>query len=143
MTGVARPWRSMVPAHRDPPRGVRSTLHPQVKEGAVIDMVRDYAAIGVGTAQATTTRAVVVGRAGVDRLTSLGRSDTVALPAPVGSLSPREAVGRGREAVSGILSGDVDSLIGRLGLAKKSELHAVRQQIHRLERRLGEVRGER
>jgi polyhydroxyalkanoate synthesis regulator phasin len=52
-------------------------------------------------------------------------------------------VTRGREAVTGLLGGDVDSLIGRLGLVKKSELHAVRQQIHRLERRVGEVRGER
>ncbi len=109
----------------------------------MIDMVRDYAAISVGTAQATTTRAVGVGRAGVDRLTSVGRSDTAALRGPMGSLSPRAAVDRGREAVSGVLGGDVDGVIGRLGLAKKSELHAVRQQIHRLERRLGEVRGER
>jgi hypothetical protein len=34
-------------------------------------------------------------------------------------------------------------MINRLGLVKKSELQAVRLQLHRLERRLGEVRGER
>lgn len=109
----------------------------------MIDIVRDYAAIGVGTVQATTTRAVGVGRAGVDRLTGLGHVDTRLVPPSRESLSPRAAVTRGRDAVTGLLGGDVDSLIGRLGLVKKSELHAVRQQIHRLERRVGEVRGER
>lgn len=108
----------------------------------MIDIVRDYAAIGVGTVQATTTRAVNVGRAGVDGLIGLGHMEAGLRPARE-VLSPRVAVTRGRDAVSGVLGGDVDSLIGRLGLAKKSELHAVRQQIHRLERRLGEVRGER
>jgi hypothetical protein len=108
----------------------------------VIDIVRDYAAIGVGTVQATTTRAVNVGRAGVDGIVGLGHIDAGLRPTRE-ALSPRSAIARGREAVSGVFGGDVDSLIGRLGLAKKSELHAVRQQIHRLERRLGEVRGER
>lgn len=108
----------------------------------MIDIVRDYAAIGVGTVQATTTRAVSVGRAGVDGIIGIGHVDTGLRPTRE-SLSPRSAMNRGRDALSGVLSGDVDTLIGRLGLAKKSELHAVRQQIHRLERRLGEVRGER
>ena len=115
---------------------------PQVEGGAVIDIVRDYAAIGVGTVQATTTRAVNVGRSSVEGLMELGHVDAGLRPTRE-SLSPRSAMNRGRDAVSGVLGGDVDSLIGRLGLAKKSELHAVRQQIHRLERRLGEVRGER
>ena len=34
-------------------------------------------------------------------------------------------------------------MISRLGLVKASELNAVRHQLLRLERRLGEVRGER
>ena len=110
----------------------------------MIDIVRDYASIGMGTAQATTSRVVGVGRAGVARVAAFGPLDPASLGRSLESrLTAREAVGRGRGAVGGLLGADVDGVVNRLGLAKKSELHAVRQQLQRLERRLGEVRGER
>lgn len=110
----------------------------------MIDIVRDYASIGMGTAQATTSRIVGFGRGGVARVSALGLLE----PAGLGRrleprITARDAVERGRGAVGGLLGADVDGVVNRLGLAKKSELHAVRQQLQRLERRLGEVRGDR
>jgi hypothetical protein len=107
----------------------------------VIDIVRDYLAIGMGSAQAVTAEVAGAGRAGVSRLSAL-----VDLPEPSASLvaaDPRVVLGRGRDALVGLRTTDLDALASRLGLAKKSEVHAVRQQLHRLERRLSEVRRER
>jgi hypothetical protein len=107
----------------------------------VIDIVRDYLAIGMGSAQAVTTEVAGAGRAGVTRLSAI-----VELPDPGLSLAvadPRTVLGWGRAAVGGLRSTDLDALASRLGLAKKSEVHAVRQQLHRLERRLSDVRRER
>jgi polyhydroxyalkanoate synthesis regulator phasin len=109
----------------------------------VIDIVRDYAAIGMGTAQAATTRVAGVGRDAVGAVIGLAQVDPAALPLANVSVDPRGVASHGREAVRGLLAGDVDGVINRLGLVKKSELHAVRAQLHRLERRLGDVRGER
>jgi hypothetical protein len=108
----------------------------------VIDIVKDYTAIGMGTAQAATARVVAVGRGAADGVASIVRVDPHAVGAPLAQV-PRAVAGHGRDVARGLLSGDVDGVINRLGLAKKSELHAVRLQLHRLERRLGDVRGER
>ena len=108
----------------------------------MIDIVRDYAAIGVGSVQAASARAVGAGRAGAERVGALG-VDARALGSRPEALTPGAALSRSREILGSLVGGDVDSLIGRLGLVKRSELNAVRQQMHRLERRLGEVRGER
>jgi len=106
----------------------------------VIDIVRDYLAIGMGSAQGATAEVAGVGRAGVSRLSAL-----VDLPEPRVSLvaDPRVLLGWGRDMFAGMRTTDLDALASRLGLAKKSEVHAVRQQLHRLERRLSEVRRER
>jgi hypothetical protein len=106
----------------------------------VIDIVKDYAAIGAGTAQATVSRAIGVGRAGAGQVAWLTQGD---FGASVATFDPRALVGHGQAWASGLVRSDLDELVGRLGLVKKSELNAVRQQLHRLERRLGEVRGER
>jgi hypothetical protein len=98
----------------------------------------------MGSAQATTSRIVGIGRSGVARVAALRPLEPATLGLTQESrMTAREAVERGRGAVGGLLGGDVDAVVNRLGLAKKSELHAVRQQLQRLERRLGEVRGER
>lgn len=107
----------------------------------MIDIVRDYASIGIGTAQATTARTVGTGRAGVARIGSLAQVDRAALGSALAGLVPAAAIGRARE--TGALGIDVDQVISRLGLVKTSELNAVRHQLQRIERRLGEVRGER
>ena len=107
----------------------------------MIDIVRDYAAIGVGTAQASTSRAVGDVRAGAARLGTLAHPDLESLTGLVAGIPPLTALGRAREA--GQIGLDVDQVISRLGLVKASELNAVRHQLLRLERRLGEVRGER
>jgi hypothetical protein len=108
----------------------------------VIDIVRDYSAIGMGTAQAATGRVLGVGRAAVAGVSGLARVELPSLGGPLAS-APRTAAEHGRDAVRGVVGADVDGMINRLGLAKKSELQAVRLQLHRLERRLGDVRGER
>lgn len=107
----------------------------------MIDIVRDYLSIGMGSAQAVTTEAASAGRAGFNRAASL--VDLPQISATVPASDPRVLVGWGREALAGLRSTDLDAVASRLGLAKKSELHAVRQQMQRLERRLSEVRRER
>jgi hypothetical protein len=95
----------------------------------------------MGSAQAVTAEVAGAGRAGVSRLSGL-----VDLPESGVSLAaadPRVLLGWGRDTLVGLRTTDLDALASRLGLAKKSEVHAVRQQLHRLERRLSEVRRER
>jgi hypothetical protein len=107
----------------------------------VIDIVRDYVALGMGSAQAVTEEVAGAGRAGATRVASalnLGPLPGIREGAHLGG-----ALERGRSVLSGLGSADLDAVASRLGLAKKSELQAVRQQLQRLERRLGEVRRER
>lgn len=106
-------------------------------------MFKDYLAIGAGSTQATASRLIGVGRAGADQVARLADVDAAALVAPLSTLDPRAALDEGRALIGGVLRSDFDEVVGRLGLVKRSELNAVRQQLHRLERRLGEVRGER
>jgi hypothetical protein len=113
------------------------------KGTGVIDIVKDYVAIGTGSAQATTSRIIGVGRASVDRVASVVDRDWRALGSHLDALSPGALVDHGRDLAKGVLKGDVDDVVGRLGLVKRSELNSVREHVHRLERRLGEVRGER
>ena len=107
----------------------------------MIDIVRDYVSIGMGSAQAVTSEVAGVGRAGASHvaahLGAAGRTLGGAREEGQGVLA------RGRELLDEVRQVDLDALASRLGLAKKSEVHAVRQQIQRLERRLGEVRRER
>lgn len=107
----------------------------------MIDIVRDYASIGVGAAQAATTSVLRTGRSAVGRVTSV--VEPSAWSGPEGGASAREVLDRGRGAVGGLLRTDLDGVVTRLGLAKRSEVNAVRQQLQRIERRLGDVRGER
>jgi hypothetical protein len=107
----------------------------------VIDIVRDYVAIGMGSAQAVTAEVAGAGRAGATRISSL--VDLSGVGSALSSPDPRSVAVRGRDALAGLRGTDLDAVASKLGLAKKSEVHAVRQQIHRLERRLGEVRRDR
>ena len=104
----------------------------------MLDIIRDYTAIGVGTLQATTGRIAGVGR---------GTAHLVAgAPEPSASLrvlDPRVQLGVARDVGRQLLAGDVEGVISRIGLAKKSELQAVRLQLQRLERRVADGRGDR
>ena len=107
----------------------------------MIDIVRDYVSIGMGGAQAVTAEVAGFGRAGANQVAAhLGAAGGM-----LGGVRTEGesvlAVGRG--LLDGVRRADLDAVASRLGLAKKSEVHAVRQQIQRLERRLGEVRRER
>ena len=107
----------------------------------MIDIVRDYAAIGVGTAQASTSRAMGGVRASASRVGSLANLELESVANLVAAIPPVAALGRAREAAPHGL--ELDQVISRLGLVKASELNAVRHRLQRLERRLGDVRGER
>lgn len=109
----------------------------------MIDIARDYVSIGVGTAQATTAQAINLGRAGAAQVRALGSLDRESLRGPLDSLAARLSDPDSLPGVGGLLATDVDQLIGRLGLARKSDLNHLLHHVQRLERRLGEVRGER
>ena len=102
----------------------------------MIDIVRDYTAIGVGTLQATTARIAGVGRGTAGMVT--GATDPVSLRL----LDPRVQLGIAGDVSRQLLAGDLEAVISRIGLVKKSELHAVLIQLHRLERRVADVRGD-
>lgn len=107
----------------------------------MIDMVRDYTAISLGTAQAASARVAAAGRDAIGVVTGLRSVDLSPPQPPV--FDPRTQLAVGREVARGVLSGDLDAVISRIGLAKKSELNAVLAQLQRLERRLGDGRTDR
>ena len=107
----------------------------------MIDIVRDYVSIGMGSVQAVTAEVAGAGRAGVNQVAAqLGAAGDV-----LGGARPEgeSVIAVGRGLLDSLRQADLDAVASRLGLAKKSEVHAVRQQIQRLERRLGEDRRER
>lgn len=119
------------------------TLHNEEREIRVIDMVRDYVWIGLGSVQATTTRALAAGRSGGGQLLAAATPPNPPRNPAEGMELARAALASGCGVVSDVMGADLEGVIGRLGLVKKSELIAVRQQIHRIERRMTDVRGDR
>ena len=103
----------------------------------MIDMVRDYTAIGVGTLQATTARVAGIGRGTAGLMTGAAEQ-----PVSLRLLDPRVQLGIAGDVGRQLLRGDVEAVVSRIGLVKRSELHAVRMQLHRLERRVADVRGD-
>lgn len=78
-----------------------------------MDILTDYAAIAVGTAQATTGKVIALGRAGASRVAGLGLLG--ALPAGLSRphIGGGDIVRHGREAVSDLAHGDVHGAVGR------------------------------
>jgi hypothetical protein len=73
------------------------------------DIITDYAAIAVGTAQAATTTMLGVARAGVDRAAALG------LPSPEGVRSHlAQTLRRGRAAAADLVRLDPVGAVRRL-----------------------------
>lgn len=106
----------------------------------MIDIVKDYTAISLGTAQAATARIAGLGRDTAEFVSGRRAADPGGQP--LGVFSPRVQVGRARDVARSLLAGDLDGVINTIGLAKRSDLHAVRLQLQRLERRVAEPRGE-
>ena len=102
----------------------------------MIDIVKDYTAIGVGTAQATATRIAGIGRGGVGLVSGEDASLRVLV-------DPRAQAQLLRGIVDTVLAGDVEKVIHKVGLAKRSEVNAVRVQLQRIERILADTRGDR
>jgi len=108
----------------------------------VIDIVRDYTAIGVGSAQATTAKVVGAAQSGALWVTTWGHPEAPAddpdnRPTLVGS------VARAPRALSAHVQGEIERVVERLGLVSEAEVRALRHQVQRLERHIGDLRGDR
>jgi hypothetical protein len=108
----------------------------------VIDIVRDYTAIGLGSAQATTTNVVGAAHSGARWVTSWGQA------APVGDDTDSRSsllgtVVHAPHALSTHIQGEIDRAVERLGLVREAEVRALRHQVQRLERHIGDLRGDR
>lgn len=108
----------------------------------MLDIVRDYTAIGVGNAQAGTARVLEAGVGAAERVASVS-SRVGVLNEPGQLLDPRASVDRVRRAAGFVRQADRDKIINHLGLVKRSELNAVRMQLQRVERLISDPRGER
>ncbi|MGB7980509.1 MAG: hypothetical protein WCF36_06910 [Candidatus Nanopelagicales bacterium] len=94
----------------------------------MIDIFRDYTAIGMGSAQATTSRIVQTGRAGVDQVHALVSEQWAD---PPGAAVVRQVV-RSHEALGARVHTEVED-----------EIRALREQVARLERMIAGLRGDR
>ena len=108
----------------------------------MIDIVRDYTAIGLGSAQATTARVVGAAQSSTHWLASWGD------PVPAGDHPESRAglvgsMARAPQALSAHVQSEVDRVVERLGLVTEAEVRALRQQVQRLERHIGDLRGDR
>jgi hypothetical protein len=108
----------------------------------VIDIVRDYTAIGLGSAQATTAKVVGAAHSSVQWVTTLGH------PAPTGGHAESRpslvaSVVHVPMALSAQLQSEIDCIVERLGLVSETEVRALRNQVQRLERHIGDLRGDR
>jgi polyhydroxyalkanoate synthesis regulator phasin len=108
----------------------------------VIDIVRDYTAIGIGSTQATANRVVGAAHSGAEWVTTWGRPDQ-ASDHPESHPSLIESVVRAPGALIAHLQRQIDGVVERLGLVSEAEVRALRQQVQRLERHISDLRGDR
>lgn len=94
----------------------------------MIDMVRDYTAIALGSAQATTSRIAHAGRVGVEQVNALVAEQ---LADPPGAAVVRRVV-RSHEEIG-----------ERVHAEAEDEIRALREQVARLERMITGLRGDR
>jgi polyhydroxyalkanoate synthesis regulator phasin len=108
----------------------------------VIDIVRDYTAIGIGSTQATANRVVGTVHAGVDRVGTWGHPEQASDPTE----THRGLVGSVVHAPGALVvhvQRQIDGMVERLGLVSEAEVRALRQQVQRLERHISDLRGDR
>jgi hypothetical protein len=108
----------------------------------MIDIVRDYTAIGMGGAQAATNRVLGAAQASAHRVRSWG------YPGGTGDHpdAPPSLVGWVARAPGALVAharGEIDCLVERLGLVSETEVRTLRQQVQRLERHISDLRGDR
>lgn len=103
----------------------------------MIDIVRDYSAIGLGAAQATCNRVVRVGRDGAGQVLDW-TSATVAQAQD----DPFRAATNGPSALASLLHAELHRAVGRVGYVSGEEVRALRLQVQKMERRIAELRGD-
>ena len=108
----------------------------------MIDIIRDYTAIGVGSAQATTARFVGAAHDGALWAATWGRPETLS-EGPGGDVSLVGAVARAPGALMAHIQDQCGRVVERLGLVSEAEVRALRAQVQRLERHLSDLRGDR
>ena len=108
----------------------------------MIDIVRDYTAIGVGSAQAATTNVVGAAQASARWVTAWGHPETPA-DHPDSHASLLGAVARTPQALTTHIQAEIDRVVERLGLVSEAEVRALRHQVQRLERHISDLRGDR
>jgi polyhydroxyalkanoate synthesis regulator phasin len=108
----------------------------------VIDIVRDYTAIGMGSAQATTNRVLGAAHSSAQWMRTWGHGEQAGKPAEshVGLVG---SVVRAPKALVSRAQAEVDCVVERLGLVSEAEVRALRQQVQRLERHISDLRGDR
>ena len=108
----------------------------------MIDIVRDYTAIGIGSTQATTNRVVGAAHASAEWVTTWGHPEQASdHPEPHPSLIG--SVARVPGALVAHMQRQIDGVVERLGLVSEAEVRALRQQVQRLERHISDLRGDR
>jgi polyhydroxyalkanoate synthesis regulator phasin len=108
----------------------------------MIDIIRDYTAIGMGSAQATTSRVLGAAHSGALWVTTWGHPEEATdHPQPAPSLIG--SVARAPGALVAHVQGEIGCVVERLGLVSEAEVRALRQQVQRLERHITDLRGDR
>lgn len=108
----------------------------------MIDIVRDYTAIGLGSAQATTNRVLGAAHSSAQRVSTWGNADQ----AGDGTESQATLMGSVASAPRSLaahIQAEIDCAVERLGLVSEAEVRALRHQVQRLERHIADIRGDR
>jgi hypothetical protein len=104
----------------------------------VIDIIRDYTAIGMGAAQATGGRVVSAGLTGAGSAVAWTASTVAEI-----RQDPLGSVGRAPTMVATHVHGGLDRAAGWMGSASGAQVRALRRHVGQVEQRLAGLRGER
>ncbi len=102
----------------------------------MIDIVRDYAAISVGTAQATGVKLAEAGRAGAGAALAWTASTAAEI-----RQDPRAAAGQAPGVLAGAVHGAVERAAGWIGSSSARQAVLVRRQVAWVDGRLQTMRG--
>lgn len=106
----------------------------------MIDIVRDYTSIGIGSAQATTNRVLGVAHSSAQWVITWGH------PERAGDSSDASLIGsviRAPWVILAHVQAEIDRAVERVGLVSEAEVRALRHQVQRLERHIADLRGDR